>query len=84
MKRNRIRVTDHAVLRHLERVEGIDVAAIRDRVRSIVSHADDHPACSAVTKNGFRYVICDGAVVTVKSIHQAKGRALPTRADQDE
>lgn len=84
MKRKPISITDHAVLKHLERVEGIDVDAIRQRVRRIVSHADEHSGCSAVTKDGFRYVIYDGAVVTVKAIHRAKGRALPTREDENE
>lgn len=59
-----LQVTDHAVLRHLERVEGLDVEAIRVEIARRTSRGLQMGAAS-VLFNGFRYVIRGGRVVTV-------------------
>ena len=62
-------VTDHAVIRYLERVDGVDVDAIRARIGQTVDKAVELGASSAVS-GGFRYVIGEnGAVVTVLQVH---------------
>jgi hypothetical protein len=60
-----VRVSDHAVLRWLERVHGIDVEFFRDQVREIAGPAAAVGA-SALTRDGFVYVISPtGTVVSV-------------------
>lgn len=65
MRRNIIRVTDHALLRHLERVEGIDVDAIRVKIAAKVDTTAAHVGVTGVLVDGFRYVLDQGRVVTV-------------------
>lgn len=57
-------ITDHAMLRYLERVVGIDVAAHRHEVERRVSLAVELGA-SALVSDGFRYTISDFRVTTV-------------------
>ncbi|WP_102226902.1 hypothetical protein [Acidimangrovimonas sediminis] len=67
MKKSIVTVTDHAVLRYLERVEGLDV----ERVRREIGRRVDRVAlagASAVLIEGHRYVLSPmGSVVTVMS-----------------
>lgn len=65
MKHRRFRVTDHAVIRYLERVQGIDVEAIRREISEVVAVAEAHPGASGVVLNGMRYKIRNGAVTTI-------------------
>jgi hypothetical protein len=57
-------ITDHAVLRYLERVAGLNTesvrAAIEERTRVAVA-----AGASSITVDGFRYRIVEGRVVTV-------------------
>lgn len=68
MKQEPITITDHAVIRYLERVQGHDIAAIRKEIARIAATADQHDTCLAVTSNGFRYVLRGRSVVTVVPI----------------
>lgn len=70
MKHRRFRVSDHAVIRYLERVQGVDVEAVRREISQVVATAEDHPGVSGVVLNGLRYKIRDGVVTTI----------LPTRS----
>lgn len=64
-------ITDHAVLRYLERVVGIDMAAVRAEMQTpALAVADEFGAPVLIGRNGERLVIRDGRVVTVI----AKGR----------
>jgi hypothetical protein len=56
MKKPRVRVTDHAVVRFLERVGGVDVEALRQGIARAVDEAARMGA-SAVTIDGFRYAL---------------------------
>ena len=58
-------VTDHALLRYLERVYGFNLAAYRREVEGAVAEAVTLGACGLV-RGGFRYVIEDFRVVTVR------------------
>lgn len=51
-----ITVTDHCVLRYLERVEGLDVEGLRLAIAAIVAPAIDAGAKGAV-QDGWRYVL---------------------------
>lgn len=57
-------VSDHAVLRYLERVEGIDVEAVRRRIGATVQPGIEAGA-KHVIHGGYRYVLSDTVVVTV-------------------
>lgn len=73
MKKPRHPVTDHAVIRYLERVQGMDIAAIRHRIGRV---ADRGIAAGAhgVISEGFVYRIEDGFVVTVALHHEPDKR----------
>ncbi|MET4128378.1 hypothetical protein [Roseovarius sp. MBR-6] len=64
MKKPRHPVTDHAVLRYLERVEGVDIEAIRCRIGHLADRAIEMGA-NGVVSGGFVYRIDGGHVVTV-------------------
>ena len=52
----RISISDHAVLRWLERVEGVDVKAIRRRILGVAIKAYDFRA-PRIKKDGVEFVI---------------------------
>ena len=59
-----IRVTDHAVLRYIERRHGIDVDALRSHIATLAVTGVEHGA-SAVVTEGVRIVLRGQTVVTV-------------------
>ncbi|MGR3273355.1 hypothetical protein DU478_17560 [Thalassococcus profundi] len=64
-------VTDHAVLRFLERVRGEDIEAVRSEIGRTVALGLEHGA-SAVVSGGFIYELSrSGRVITVKLANQA-------------
>jgi len=84
MKHPRTRVTDHAVLRYLERVQGINVELVRRTIGHRVGRAVDLGACG-LTLDGINYKIEGGVVVTVlianrpdiRTGRKRRGRARP-------
>ncbi len=64
MKKPAVHVTDHAVIRYLERVMGYDIEGLRQQLGREVAPAVELGACGLVS-NGFRFVIIDGTLVTV-------------------
>jgi hypothetical protein len=73
-------VTDHAVLRYLERVKGIDVEAVRLEVGHVVDRAVEMGAGAAII-DGVRYVLNERTIVTVTPVKMVplRGRARRTR-----
>lgn len=69
-------VSDHAVLRYLERVLDLDVDAVRGLILSETKRAIAAGA-SAVVRDGVRYVILNRTVVTV--LLSSKRMALKER-----
>lgn len=67
-REERVPVTDHAVVRYLERVLGVDVEAIRRRIYSeqVREAAVTLVTCTLTIEAGYRAVLRDGVVVTVK------------------
>jgi len=57
-------VSDHAVLRFLERCHGLDVEVIRAQIRESVQTGVRYGA-SAVIADGVKYVLREETVVTV-------------------
>lgn len=84
MKKSRIPISDHAVLRYLERVQGVDIERIRREIGARVDHAATQGACGIII-DGFSYKIEDGIVTTVLRVHRCDkrfGRKRRGRAPQ--
>lgn len=72
MKKSIAIVTDHAVLRYLERVEGLDVEKVRREIGRRVDRGVDLRA-SGVVIDGWKYVLSPlGTVLTVQSATQPR------------
>lgn len=83
MAERRLEISDHAVLRWLERVEGVDVAAIRRRILAACRAGAEHGA-GGVALDGVHFSIRyhdDGraVVTTTWSAHQRRHLAEPRR-----
>jgi hypothetical protein len=59
MKRGRLRVSDHAVLRYLERVGGFDIERLRQDIARRVETAVQAGACGVVV-DGWSFRVKDG------------------------
>lgn len=66
-----IAVSDHAVIRYLERGKGIDIERLRDEIRSIVGAAMLAGATS-ITHQGVTFEIAGQTITTVltRSMHR--------------
>lgn len=76
-----LEVTDHAVLRYLERSQGVDVEAVRLQIRDIVIKGAELGA-SAVTAEGLRFVLRNNSVTTV--LPRSKPEGVFTHRDRRE
>ena len=62
----RIEVTDHAVLRYLQRVAGVDIEKLREEIKKETSLAGGVLGSGKyMIGGGFRAVVSDGRVVTI-------------------
>lgn len=68
-----IRVTDHAVVRYLERAMGLNVDVVREHILAVCGGAAAFGAVS-VRAEGLRFEIKNGAICTVTPDH-----VLPSR-----
>ena len=64
MKKPAVPVTDHCVIRYMQRVMGLDIEAVRRKIAEDLAPAVRLGAVG-LTKDGFNYRISDGAVITV-------------------
>lgn len=61
-----VQISDHAILRFLEQVYGIDIAAIRAEMQTpALAKADEFGAPVLIGRHGERLIIREGVVVTV-------------------
>lgn len=60
-----VHVTDHAVLRYLERVIGLNIDVVRDHIAGICA-APAAFGVSAVRAEGVRFEITNNTVITVR------------------
>ena len=70
MKTPRLHISDHAVVRYLQRVQGVDISAVRREIARATELGEDHPGCSGVISNGFVYKIRDEVITTVVPAHR--------------
>ncbi len=64
MKKPLYRVTDHALVRYLERVEGMDIETLRRQIGRIVQQGIEHEA-NGVISGGMIYRLNGVSVVTI-------------------
>lgn len=86
MKKPIAHVTDHAVLRHLERVQGIDVESVRRELGFKVDAAIEAGAAATVA-DGIRYVLVENRLIScvpVKSVPQRNGRKRRRRIHEED
>ena len=85
MKKPVAYVTDHAVLRYLQRVKGIDVDAARLELGHVVDRAIEAGAGATVI-DGIRYVLDEITVITCtpKKMVPLRGRANRRRDQGDD
>ena len=70
-------ISDHAVIRYLERVKGVDIAALRAEMQSpALAVAEDFGCPVVIGKNGERLVVRNGVVVTVIAKARNVGRTI--------
>lgn len=74
-------ITDHAVVRYLERVKGIDIDAVRAEITAVVRRGVSYGAQSVIL-DGMRYRLEGQHVVTV--IEKKIGPALPRMQSEDD
>lgn len=64
MKKPLYHVTDHAIIRYLERVQGMDIDCLRRQIGHVVQSGRELGACGVVS-NGFVYKLRGTYVTTV-------------------
>jgi hypothetical protein len=84
----RLRISDHALVRFLERAGGLDVEAVRlalaDSLARAASAAEQLDARRyTIQADGLRYVVADGVVITVREIGWRSARAEPALSPED-
>lgn len=84
MKKPLIPVSDHAVIRYLERVQGVDVEAIRAEIGRVCQSGVEYPGASGVVVGGFRFKIKEGVVTTVLDASRPDVRTGRQRRDRPE
>lgn len=77
-------VSDHAVLRYLERACGVDVEAVRREIGYKVALALDHPGACGVIAAGFKFKLQDGVVTTVIKVTRPDMRLGRVRKERGE
>jgi len=65
VKKPRHHVSDHAVLRYMQRVQGVDIEALRRRIGHIVDRHREHDGTNGVISGGFVYKLQAGVVATI-------------------
>lgn len=56
-------VTDHAVLRYLQRAHGLDIQHFRDHIATLCANGARYGACAVAAEN-VKFVLVGGRVVT--------------------
>lgn len=69
MKKPAIHITDHALLRYLERVLEMDIEAHRRAIGHAVQIAQEHEGCTGVVIDGFSYKLSGNTVITIAPAH---------------
>lgn len=83
MKKPVVIVSDHALVRYIERVLGIDVETLRREIGRRVDRGAELGACGVVL-DGFVYKLQDGTVTTVMVASQPDRRCGRQRRERPE
>lgn len=78
-----VKVTDRALIRYLERVEGVDTRAARRALQHAADVAGQYDGLSAVLSQGVRFILRGRALVTVVCANGQKGSADFPKRDTD-
>jgi len=88
MKKPIVAVSDHAIIRYLEKVQGVDIESIRRDIGRRIDTAhrrgeviETLPVASGVIMDGFAYLIAGGVCVTVQPVKKAKVLIARVRED---
>ena len=76
------RFSDHAVLRYIERVYGVDIEGLRRELFTPMLKEACRIGASGLVDNGIEYKIEDGVVVTVW-VRKYKGKDVPGRVREN-
>jgi len=83
MKKSVVTVSDHAVLRYIERVLAVDVEQLRREIGHQVDRTMREGACG-VTSGGFTFRLANGVVTTVLEASQPDLRTGRQRRERGE
>ncbi|WP_297341040.1 hypothetical protein [Pseudophaeobacter sp.] len=75
MNNPRCKVSDRAIVRYLERVQGININAVRRKIGKAVILGDEHPDARGVFHGGYLYRIRNRTVVTVLSVRRNRKKS---------
>ena len=74
-----VKITDHALVRYLERVKGFDLEPHRVEIVRICAAIEHVTGACTISSNGFKYECNGGAVVTVRP----RGSGMPVLTRQN-
>jgi hypothetical protein len=77
-------ITDHALLRYIERVLGVDVAGLRAEILNPNVIAAIAGGASSITKDGVKFVVKGNALVTVIDAKTPQRKVQKSRPDDIE
>lgn len=78
------RLSDHALLRYLERVKGIDVEGARREIMTPGIVAAVKALATSVLVNGAKFLVRDGTIVTIMEVEKKPRMKNHDRSDREE
>lgn len=78
MPKPRLLITDHAIVRYLERVGGFDIDGLRKQI-ALRCEAGASIGATSVIVEGFAFLIGDGQVITVVDADSMRKRRIRRR-----
>jgi len=77
------RLSDHALLRYLERIKGVDVEGARREIMTPGIVAAVKAMATSVIVNGARFLVKEGAIVTIMDVEKKPKMRCHDRLDDD-
>lgn len=69
----KLQISDHALVRYLERIQDVDLEAIRQAIADEIGPLVAGVTEQNVTRNGMRYLIRSGVLVTIHPAGRGAG-----------
>jgi hypothetical protein len=76
-------VSNHAILRFLERVHGVDVESVRKRILTPLVIEAVKAGATRITVEGVRFIIKNGVIVTAWEGEDVRRKSYKVRKGQD-